>query len=536
MAEILKDFSETNRKLAKKILEEQATGRKTKPLIGSTSITSGARAGALLGDMQRKEATLVGKLSKDFPIRQFDSMPTKAQLKAVQYSGLNPNERWNLLNLSMPIKTLSMLNDIENRVSEQTITRQDAAALTQSAVQLAAEQQELESGNTAYLPPLQKNLLRTELEGRKDVLKRIIETGAPLIYPERQRIPQPTIAAEPAKTTNEENTEEAKGYLSSRDAMDRKKDEMWEKVETRSGDAPEVNPSANVTTDSVPLKGIISEDSNLDSIIAFFGMPATIAMLQEKLDEIDVSILPASAKHLYDLAMKKMTDGNLSAQSVSAVFDSITRIKQHEQLAVAKTTSQPGVTWDATMINNQNEYSNEVGTFGSEGTLADNGCGYMAINNANQILGFQTNFDDTCFELNSQSNWTTLINGTRGMNPLVIGNYFREKGCDVDLYFDINNAPKTYDAYIMLYLYKKAEEDGTVNWGGHYVAIEYDENSDNFIVYNLDSSNSANEGEDLEVFLPNNPKILQYVPVVWGINNPDEHYIEEQPVPNSRKY
>lgn len=477
MAEIYKDFSETNRKLAKKILEEQATERKTEPLIGSASLTSGARAGALLGDMQRKEAALVGKLSKDFPIRQFDSMPTKAQLKAVQNSELTPNERWNLLNLSMPIETLSMLNDIENRVSEQTITRQDAAALTQSAVQLAAEQQELESGNTAYLPPLQKNLLRTELEGRKDVLKRIIETGAPLNYPERQRIPQPSIdediAQPPASIpTPEPDPIPDQTPLSQPDPT--------------TDQTPLPQPESSPETTS-PEESPIFSDQN-------YPMDATSADQENPnkyLLGIDTSYLSTGSRKILELIYSKLASGAITMEEFKEYLPEFNQIKIEAEKAIyyEKIKSSPSkATWGTEMIYDQGVYNNIPGTFGPLGNIPEKVCGAVAIHNANQILGFKTRADELIFWMQKYSILSTNVFGLLGVNPDVITGIYTSAGAKVTKYKDTSRVSKEHDAYIVLYYY----------WlGGHYVAAEYDSKKDCFLVYNNFKTNGPEEWKTL---------------------------------------
>ena len=53
-----------------------------------------------------------------------------------------------------------MLNNIERGLAAQTISPREAATLANAATRLAAEKQNLKSGDASILPPLQKNLLR----------------------------------------------------------------------------------------------------------------------------------------------------------------------------------------------------------------------------------------------------------------------------------------------------------------------------------------------------------------------------------------
>lgn len=50
-----------------------------------------------LNDAQINDTKLVKKLPSDFPIADWESMSTKAQLKAMQHSGLSDKEQWALI-------------------------------------------------------------------------------------------------------------------------------------------------------------------------------------------------------------------------------------------------------------------------------------------------------------------------------------------------------------------------------------------------------------------------------------------------------
>jgi hypothetical protein len=252
----------------------------------------------------------------------------------------------------------------------------------------------------------------------------------------------------------------------------------------------------------------------------------TADKLLNELEGIDKDMLSSGGKHLLDLAMKKLDDDDLSAKEISTVKDSLLRLQEEEQknslLVTAVKSSLPSATWDTSMINNQKDYSHTPGTFGSKGSIADNGCGFIAINNANQLLGDGTKFIDTYDELNSRSQWTTVRNGEMGMNPLVVGNYYRTKGYDVDLYTNSDEVPNTYDAYIMFYGYTKENGDG--KYGAHYIAIEYDDETGQLIAYNNEWESKIDSESDFSDFLPDK---VGFDLFIWGIDKPDAYQPQE---------
>lgn len=281
----------------------------------------------------------------------------------------------------------------------------------------------------------------------------------------------------------------------------------------------------NATPETTPLPGpspsAVTPNPNANNTRS-----TAAAGLLSELGAIDSDMLSSGGKHLLDLAMKKLNEDDLSAKELSTVKNSLLRLQEEEQknllLTTAINSSLPSATWDTSLINNQDDYSHTPGTFGSKGNIADNGCGFIAINNANQLLGDDTNFIDTYDELNSQSQWTTIRNGELGMNPLVIGNYYRTKGYDVDLYTNVDKVPNTYDAYIMFYGYTKENGDG--KFGAHYIAIEYNEETGQFVGYNNNTVNKAENKSEISEFLPEE---IGFDLFIWGIDKPDEYQPQE---------
>jgi hypothetical protein len=109
-----------------------------------------------------------------------------------------------------------------------------------------------------------------------------------------------------------------------------------------------------------------------------------------------------------------------------------------------------------------------------------------------------------------------------GMNPLVVGNYYRTKGYDVDLYTNSDEVPNTYDAYIMFYGYTKENGDG--KYGAHYIAIEYDDETGQLIAYNNEWESKIDSESDFSDFLPDK---VGFDLFIWGIDKPDAYQPQE---------
>lgn len=123
------------------------------------------------------------------------------------------------------------------------------------------------------------------------------------------------------------------------------------------------------------------------------------------------------------------------------------------------------------MINEQKEASIKNLPFGSSGNVGDNGCGAIAIYNANQILGIETSFNDVLDGFNNTNGILynpTLVGGTMGGNPLYIQKYYQDQGYTANWRFDVDNVSKDADAYITLTIYNNP-------LGGHYQAGIYKE-------------------------------------------------------------
>ncbi len=155
-----------------------------------------------------------------------------------------------------------MLNNIERGLAAQTISPREAATLANAATRLAAEKQNLKSGDASILPPLQKNLLRGELEDKLSGLKAITDRlsspaslpAPPHSLPQPQMkpparkapVPSPTPSPTPDADSESEGVFEkawdklrswVAGLLTQNEAtstpisMDEKEDARWAKIE-----------------------------------------------------------------------------------------------------------------------------------------------------------------------------------------------------------------------------------------------------------------------------------------------------------------
>ncbi len=98
---------------------------------GSALASAGGATGAGIGfnDRQKREALLVDKLPDDFPIEKWESLSTKAQLKAMQFSGLNDQDQWVLLNATAPLQVLQQYNQEQDEIARTEYANNVAVTL-----------------------------------------------------------------------------------------------------------------------------------------------------------------------------------------------------------------------------------------------------------------------------------------------------------------------------------------------------------------------------------------------------------------------
>ena len=135
-----------------------------------------------------------------------------------------------------------------------------------------------------------------------------------------------------------------------------------------------------------------------------------------------------------------------------------------------------------TLIDNQNQYpANQIRMGSTEGMNEGwyNGCGWVAVYNALILLG-NPKHPAEIVEYFEESGGTVL-DGVYGTYPNAIEGYFVSLGYNIDHIFlpqlttDIDEAIKSSQVSILAYLHSSA---------AHYIAVEYREDIDRFIVYN----------------------------------------------------
>jgi len=255
------------------------------------------------------------------------------------------------------------------------------------------------------------------------------------------------------------------------------------------------------------LDGFASQGKTAEKKITGSSVPIIQSLFTPLLD-VDKTNLSTGDRKILELITRRISSGNFTQDQLNTYSHEIERIRSKSSyLEKAVSSSKRDATWGTEMINKQSAYSHKTGTFGPWGSLAANGCGAFAINNANQILGFNTEFSDLSYNLNQNSELTTNIGGWLGMNPLVVGDYYRQNGAKVTLYTNPTDVSKDHDAYIALFFH---------SGGAHYVAAEYNSSTKKFEVYNLDSD----EKEKSLVSLSRESYHHTAGWIIWGIDSP----------------
>lgn len=120
-------------------------------------------------------------------------------------------------------------------------------------------------------------------------------------------------------------------------------------------------------------------------------------------------------------------------------------------------------------MNNQKDTDIASLPFGRRGNVGDNGCGALAVYNANVILGLDTSFEEVLHGFNNSKgilHHPTIAGGVLGANPLYIKKYYVSRGYFAKWNLKKTKVSKDADAYIALSLYRK-------HLGGHYQAGVY---------------------------------------------------------------
>lgn len=458
-----------------------AAAATVKPAVKAKGTVSG-NVGAGLTKAQQKEAALVGKLPNDFPLDQWERMNTKAQLKAMQHSGLSDQEQWVLLNATAPQSVLVQHNQMLDEIAIKASIASMLIPVYFAAATQSSQHTQTADNKPAISPSLQRDALRQEL----DMLKE-----------EGKKNPLGKVGGGVGTAVSPKATGNVTASLGS----------MLNPL-PKPGSMPVVTPDVdNKTSPSGKSAPIVFSTKDKQILLSMLDM--------------DRSLLSVSDRKTVESIERQIQRGETTPSQLGRFYDDLfsirAKVTELEWVGDRKTESKGSATWGTEMINNQSDYSSKPGSFGKEGNMKDNACGYMAINNANQVLGDQTDFGNTSYTLNSDRDFTTMLGGTLGMNPLVVGSYYRSKGYRVNLFLNPSNVPKTSDAYIMLYFYKDHDIDGNEGIGGHYIAVTYNPNTDKFTAYNNQYGKSQEE-DSLDKLHPTDP----YGYCVWGIEDPDK--------------
>ena len=426
----------------------------------------------VLNDAQINDAKLVKKLPSDFPIADWESMNTKAQLKAMQHSGLSDKEQWALLNTTTPLSALNQHNQAQNAVETRATAAKIATTLMSAAAQAAVPRAPVTASKPTNSTPLQTTAQQRKLDMKQEEY----ETR----FYEKQ-------ARRPIAVNTQNNTpktpEGAKPVVDSRDAMEQKKDKLWEKIEST------YNPR-----DAMDRK----KDEIWDKVV----VPSWRDKREDEIwGKVNGNLLTESDD----------SDNAFLSQIIFGASTAINKLRdafKDKYLDLLKKKSDPKATWGTEMINDQSLYSKYIGTFGILGSTARNACGVIAIHNANQLLGFNTRFDDLSYMMQRSSLYTSIEYGLLGMNPFGLANLYEGNGAEVTIYLDPQKVSKDHDAYIAVFSYPV---------GSHYVAADYNQATQQFEVYNLDTDHVVKKLDTLSAQSYKGT----FGWVVWGIDSPE---------------
>jgi len=487
-----------------------------------------------LNKEQIAQANLVNKLPGNFPFANWESMNTKQQLQTMKYSGLNDQEQWSLLNTNVPLTVLNEHNQAQNQSESTAYVARAAANLVNTTSKAAVMPTQATTSKPTNSTSLQNNGLRQQLdkwiEGDKTKLlgKASGSTGAAVAPNATGKVTATVgsglISPEGHKSGSEPASTPLKITL---DTVPPTK-------------TPKLTPSPSPTPTPLPQPGptpiatpSVGNDSNPVGKSAPIDFSTRDKQILSSMLNMDRSLLSVSDRKEVEFIERQIQRGVTTPAQLGRFYADLLSIRARavelEWVDDRKSESGKTATWGSELINNQKDYSSVPGSFGSKGNMKDNACGYMAINSANQFLGYHTDYSDTSHHLNNHSEFTTLADGQLGMNPLVVGAYYRSLGCQVKCFSNINVIPKTYDAYIMLYFYKSKDKNGNVTLGAHYIAVSYNPSTDKFTAYNNNNYGQIEQKDGFSQFLP--PDQRGYF--VWGINNPDQP-LDTDPDPSGR--
>ena len=141
-------------------------------------------------------------------------------------------------------------------------------------------------------------------------------------------------------------------------------------------------------------------------------------------------------------------------------------------------------------------------TFGSDGTIGENGCGLVAYYNVLVGAGYDVDFD----KLNNQVGSSfALVNGLLGTNPFALTNQLKKQFGSNNVSIISPESTELYDAIIVMYVWTRNNRIGV-----HYYAA-INNGSGIYTPYNDGNRNSSNYQS---MITGTNGRIIS----IWGIN------------------
>ena len=183
---------------------------------------------------------------------------------------------------------------------------------------------------------------------------------------------------------------------------------------------------------------------------------------------------------LYEIEYNEGKDARPISLAISAIGNVL--FPQNDEEAVWRIPAGAG---NGKCINGQGIEDNGISGLkvGTKGTIAENGCGIIAIYNALTLNGIEIDFEDVLNEANNMDG-LLLSGGKRGTNPNKIGNVLENHGLNYAKYNnpkDFNDAIKHGGTYIVSFWNDRKPWEGA-----HIVAFTSDKDGD-IIVYNVDN-------------------------------------------------
>jgi hypothetical protein len=139
----------------------------------------------------------------------------------MQYSGLNAQEQWSLLNSNVPLAVLNEHNQAQTQSESTALAARVAASLVNATAQAATARAQAAVGK----PTVSTSLQTTTQQRKSDMKQEEYETR---FYEKQAR--RPIVANNPSDTTK--TPDGGKPNFDSRDAMEQKKDKAWDKIES----------------------------------------------------------------------------------------------------------------------------------------------------------------------------------------------------------------------------------------------------------------------------------------------------------------